>query len=117
MFREAATWAARRGSFSAQDVEEAHLRAFKSLDAPLAPSQRGSAFFASRPSRETRQEFRERLLDVKREDLREVSERYLLEGNNGRRSVAVVGGTPPKNNGDWTVMSGSDGKVIPLSAD
>lgn len=41
----AAEWATKDGVMSQQDLEEAKLRAFKSMDSPVAPSGRGSTLF------------------------------------------------------------------------
>lgn len=87
-FACAAEWASAKGNITAVEVDEAHLRAFKSLDAPMDPSSRGSALFLSRLGDSARQLFRDRLLSCTAERMRAVAERYLLSGS---PALAIVG--------------------------
>jgi hypothetical protein len=50
---------------SERDLAEAKLRAFKSLDAPVAPSGKGFSLFWSRLDDDVRQAFRTRVLAVR----------------------------------------------------
>ena len=50
---------------SERDLAEAKLRAFKSLDAPVAPSGKGFSLFWSRLDDDVRQTFRTRVLAVR----------------------------------------------------
>ena len=91
-FKAAAEWAASKGSISTEEVEEAHLRAFKSLDAPVAPSGRGAALFTGGLQDDARQLFRDRLLGTTAAKMREAAERYLIAGAARPTAVAIVGG-------------------------
>jgi Zn-dependent M16 (insulinase) family peptidase len=106
-FVSAAEWAASKGNITAAELEEAHLRAFKSLDAPLAPSSRGSALFSSRLTDDARQVFRDRLLSCTAEKMRDVAERYLLSASI-RPALAIVGAPSAASAlqaaGGWTVL-------------
>ena len=82
-FERAVEWAG--SSLTAQDVEEAQLQCFKSLDSPTAPRNRGArAFGYLSLTDEMRQAFREQLLDANANDVMEVAHKYL-----GRESRSV----------------------------
>jgi hypothetical protein len=110
VFEDAVAWAATPGSISTKDMNEAGLRAFKSLDAPLAPQSRGTALFSNRLDDASRQRFRDALLAQTPETLRAAAEAHLV----GKpMSIAIVGNAaavPVEHGVDgWTVL-GSDGK-------
>ena len=87
-FKNAAEWAATTGNLTAEILEEAHLRAFKAIDAPLAPSSRGASLFTGGMDDASRQTFRDRLLDCTVEQMRVCAEKYLV---NQTPAVACVG--------------------------
>jgi Zn-dependent M16 (insulinase) family peptidase len=87
-FKNAAEWAATAGNLTAEILEEAHLRAFKAIDAPLAPSSRGASLFTGGMDDASRQVFRDRLLDCTVEQMRVCAEKYLV---NQTPAVACVG--------------------------
>ena len=110
VFEDAVAWAATPGSISTKDMNEAGLRAFKSLDAPLAPQSRGTALFSNRLDDASRQRFRDALLAQTPETLRAAAEAHLV----GKpMSIAIVGNAaavPVEHGVDgWTAL-GSDGK-------
>ncbi|CAE8614078.1 unnamed protein product [Polarella glacialis] len=110
-FEKAVEWAATPGSLSARDVEEAHLRTFKSLDAPRAPSSRGASHFTAGLDDASRQLFRDRLLACTVDTLRDVAERHLLVAAGAPCGVAIVGNAAnvPVTSGDEWVVLGPDG--------
>jgi len=112
-FEEAIKWAASEGSLSLRDVEEAHLRAFKNLDAPRAPSARGAGLFAAGLDDASRQLFRDRLLACTVETLREVAERHLLGNTNSAAAIVGNAAAVPVTNGlgGWQVL-GPDGRPL-----
>merc|ERR1712216_100483 len=65
------------GNLTAEILEEAHLKAFKAIDAPLAPSSRGASLFAGGMDDASRQTFRDRLLDCTVEQMRACAEKSL----------------------------------------
>jgi len=109
-FQHAMEWAATEGNIRPSDVEEAHLRAFKVLDAPIPPSARGARVYASGIDDETRQVFRERLLACTIPTLHRVAEAHLMYRT---PSVAIVGNAAaiPVTHGidGWSVIH-SDAK-------
>jgi Zn-dependent M16 (insulinase) family peptidase len=87
-FADAAKWASVKGNLTKEILEEAHLKAFKAIDAPLAPSGRGSSLFTSGMDDTSRQLFRDRLLDCTVERMRQCAETYLV---NQVPALAIVG--------------------------
>eukprot|EP00239_Pterosperma_sp_CCMP1384_P004603 CAMPEP_0197849842 /NCGR_PEP_ID=MMETSP1438-20131217/13379_1 /TAXON_ID=1461541 /ORGANISM="Pterosperma sp., Strain CCMP1384" /LENGTH=1115 /DNA_ID=CAMNT_0043462703 /DNA_START=99 /DNA_END=3446 /DNA_ORIENTATION=+ len=103
VYRNAAEWAASEGSFSERDLSESLLRVFSSIDSPVAPSDRGLALFMSGRTDEVRQQYREKVLGVQLSDVKDVAEKYLVEGKDNA-SVAIVG-----NEEKVPVTHGEDG--------
>ena len=89
IIRDAGRWA-RDKDWTDQDLEEAKLSTFQSVDAPQSVSDEGITKFLSGVDQTMEQKKREQLLDVKREDLRDVAQRYLVEGMKDVR-IAVLG--------------------------
>jgi len=76
-FNNAAHWAA-EGNLTDQDIEEAKLSIFQSIDAPSSPGNRGNGLFVSNLTNEQRQVRREQLLDVTKSDCQAAAETYLV---------------------------------------
>ena len=89
IMREAGLWA-RDKEWTHQNLEEAKLSVFQSVDAPESVSQEGMTRFLSGVDEAMEQTKREQLLDVKKEDIREVAQRFLVEGMKDAR-IAVLG--------------------------
>lgn len=89
IMRDAGRWA-RDKEWTNQDLEEAKLSVFQGVDAPESVSQEGMTRFLSGIDEPMEQNKREQLLDVKKEDIREVAQRYLVEGMKNAR-IAVLG--------------------------
>nr|XP_023660537.1 presequence protease, mitochondrial-like [Paramormyrops kingsleyae] len=89
VFRGGVDWA-KAGHFTQQDIDEAKLSVFSSVDAPVAPSDKGMTRFLSGVSDGLKQAHRERLFAVSRKDLTDVTSRYLSQGQ-GTRSIAILG--------------------------
>ena len=89
IMREAGRWA-RDKEWTHQNLEEAKLSVFQGVDAPESVSQEGMTRFLSGVDEGMEQIKREQLLDVKKEDIREVAQRYLVQGMKDAR-VAVLG--------------------------
>ena len=62
-----------------RDLEEAKLSVFQSVDAPQSVSQEGMSRFLSGVSDEMLQERRERLLDVTKDQVRDVAQKYIVD--------------------------------------
>ena len=89
IMRDAGRWA-RDKDWTHQNLEEAKLSVFQGVDAPESVSQEGMARFLSGIDEAMEQTKRQQLLDVKKEDIREVAQRYLVEGMKDAR-IAVLG--------------------------
>ncbi len=89
IMRDAGRWA-RDKVWTQQNLEEAKLSVFQGIDAPESVSQEGMTRFLSGVDEAKEQIKREQLLDVKKEDIREVAQRFLVEGMKDAR-IAVLG--------------------------
>ncbi|KAF2150134.1 hypothetical protein K461DRAFT_281394 [Myriangium duriaei CBS 260.36] len=85
----AGKWAAER-RWTETDLQEAKLSIFQSVDAPKAVSEEGMVEFVTGVTPEMEQQRRERLLDVTAEQVRDVAERFLVDGA-AKARVAVLG--------------------------
>lgn len=104
IMKNAGQWAVEK-QWSDRDLEEAKLSVFQSVDAPQAVSEEGMTRFLSGVSDEMLQERRERLLDVSKEQVREVAQKYVvnaLEEGNGR--MVFLGEKKPWVDGTWETM-------------
>lgn len=86
--------------WSDRDLEEAKLTIFQSIDAPVSVKAEGQALFKEGVTDEMRKTRREQLLDVDVGDIKDVAEKYLI---NGQPSVALVGDSQGDGN-DWNVV-------------
>ena len=105
IIRDAGRWA-RDKEWTDQNIEEAKLSVFQGVDAPESVSQEGMTRFLSGVDEGMEQTKREQLLDVKKEDIREVAQRYLVEGMKDAR-VTVLGEQKDwiKEEAGWTIKS------------
>ena len=94
VMREAGAWARDR-EWTEQHLEEAKLSVFQGVDAPESVSQEGMARFLSGVDEAMEQRKREQLLDVGRNQVRDVAQKYLVDGAKNS-SLAVLG-----ENGAW----------------
>ncbi|GAM82428.1 hypothetical protein ANO11243_004070 [Dothideomycetidae sp. 11243] len=82
-------WATER-QWTETDMQEAKLSIFQAVDAPKAVSEEGMVEFVTGVNPEMEQLRRERLLDVTPDQVRDVAERFLLNGSKASR-LAVLG--------------------------
>jgi len=83
-----------------QDVHEARLRVFSSIDSPVPPSRKGLRYFHGRVSDEMAAARRARLLAVTPSDIMDVADRY-LSPEREPASTATLGPAQPSE-GDST---------------
>ncbi|RLV95036.1 Mitochondrial presequence protease [Spathaspora sp. JA1] len=84
------------------DLQQAKLRIFQSVDAPINLSSQGSTAFFDGITDELRQQRRENFLSVNSNDLVEVTQKYLLD--NQVNSITVIGNNDVlKVGNDWNV--------------
>jgi Zn-dependent M16 (insulinase) family peptidase len=101
IIRNAGQWAVEK-EWTDRDLEEAKLSVFQSVDAPQAVSDEGMTRFLSGVSDEMMQERRERMLDVTKDQVREVAQKYVveaLEKDEGR--LVFLGEKKPWVDGTW----------------
>eukprot|EP00743_Colponemidia_sp_Colp-15_P009119 GILK01009947.1.p1 GENE.GILK01009947.1~~GILK01009947.1.p1 ORF type:complete len:1054 (+),score=218.44 GILK01009947.1:44-3205(+) len=89
VFAQASEWAA-NGQFHDQDIDEALLYIFGDLDSPTPPSSKGMSRFLRDLTTEQRQEFRDKLFNVKRPALCEVAHKYLVSPQQAGRASSVI---------------------------
>ncbi|KAL4843528.1 hypothetical protein H8958_015287, partial [Nasalis larvatus] len=90
-----AVYWAKSGKFTQQDIDEAKLSVFSTVDAPVAPSDKGMDHFLYGLSDEMKQAHREQLFTVSHEKLLAVSDRYLSTGKN-THGLAILRPENPK---------------------
>lgn len=95
----AGQWAVER-QWTDRDIEEAKLSVFQNLDAPKSVSQEGMSRFLSGITDEMMQERRERLLDVDAASVREVAQKYVVEGME-KASTVFLGEKKSWVDGQW----------------
>ncbi|XP_053386243.1 presequence protease, mitochondrial-like [Mercenaria mercenaria] len=106
VFDRSIQWAA-NGDFTDTDVEEAKITVFQQTDKPVPPGQIGSTLFLNNISDGMRQEARNQLFSVTKENVIEAAQRYLLPDNRPS-SLSFLG---PENadvagNKEWKVIKG-----------
>lgn len=105
IMQNAGKWA-REKEWSAQDLEEAKLSVFQSLDAPVSINSEGLDKFMFGITDEMVQTRRERLLDVTNDQVHEVAQKYLvepLEKNEGR--LVFLGENKEWIDNTWVVQN------------
>ena len=103
--QDAGRWARDR-EWTDQNLEEAKLSIFQGVDAPESVSQEGMTRFLSGVDEAMEQTKREQLLDVRKEDIREAAQQYLVEGMENAR-ITVLGEKKDwvKEEAGWTIKS------------
>jgi presequence protease len=103
IMRNAGQWAVEK-QWSDRDLEEAKLSVFQSIDAPQSVSKEGMSRFLSGVTDEMVQERRERLLDVTKEHVREVAQKYIVEAlSKGEGSMVFLGEKKSWMDGTWDI--------------
>ncbi|KAH0627570.1 hypothetical protein JD844_003451 [Phrynosoma platyrhinos] len=92
-FEKAAEWA-KMGKFTQQDIDEAKLAVFAAVDAPVAPSDKGMNNFLHGISDEMKQQHREHLFIVSKDNLIDAANKYLTAGKS-TRGLAILGPENP----------------------
>ncbi|EGW31736.1 mitochondrial presequence protease [Spathaspora passalidarum NRRL Y-27907] len=84
------------------DLQQAKLRIFQSVDAPINVSSQGSSVFFDGISDELRQERRENFLSVNSNDLVDAAQKYLVDSD--INSITIIGDNDALKVGDdWKV--------------
>lgn len=77
IFDRSTEWIADGSEYNDKDIEESKLGVFQAVDKPIEPGKRGLGFFTNGESDDIRQQYRERLLEVTKDDVKAVAKRYL----------------------------------------
>ena len=86
---DAGHWARDR-NWTDQELEEAKLSVFQGVDAPESVSEEGMTRFLSGIDQDMEQVKREQLLDVSKDDVRDVAQKYIVD-NMSNASLAILG--------------------------
>lgn len=82
----------RMGKFNEQDLQEALLSIFASIDAPTTPANKGRVAFLRGITQAMRQKRREQYLSVSLSELRQIAERYFQPiGEESRSPTVIIG--------------------------
>jgi Zn-dependent M16 (insulinase) family peptidase len=101
IMRSAGQWAVEK-EWTDRDLEEAKLSVFQNVDAPEAVSSEGMSRFLSGVTDEMVQERRERFLDVTKEQVREVAQKYIVDPlSQGEGRTVFLGEKKPWVDGTW----------------
>ncbi|KAJ8924111.1 hypothetical protein NQ315_006893 [Exocentrus adspersus] len=94
-----------------QDVFEAKLGVFQSVDSPIPPSSKGCDEFLKRLTPDIKQRYRADLMTVDKDGIEEVADKYLSEKNVSNTGKVVIGPKSEKmdvskrENEMWTSMT------------
>jgi Zn-dependent M16 (insulinase) family peptidase len=104
IMRNAGKWAVDK-EWSDRDLEEAKISVFQAVDAPKAVNQEGMGKFLSGITEEMKQKKREQLLDVSKDQVKEVAHKYLVDAiEKGQERVAFLGERQSWVDDSWTVQ-------------
>ncbi|EHY51875.1 Presequence protease, mitochondrial [Exophiala dermatitidis] len=90
VFERAGTYA-RDKDWSSRELEESKLSIFQGIDAPRSVNTEASKEFLYGITEDMDQEMRERLLDVTKEQVQQVAQKYLVDLPTELKSVCVLG--------------------------
>lgn len=103
IMRAAGRWAVDK-QWSDRDLEDAKLSVFKSRDAPTSVNKEGMTRFLYGIDADMQQTRREQLLDVTKEQVRNVAQRYVVAALEKKSEKAVfLGEKAAWVNGEWQV--------------
>lgn len=102
---DAGRWAL-DNEWSDRDLEEAKLSVFQGIDAPESVNEEGMTRFLSGVDEKMEQTKREELLDVRKDDIRRVTQRYLMdEIRNAHITVLGEKKEWPKAGDGWDIKN------------
>ncbi len=82
---------AREKDWSSRELEESKLSIFQGIDAPRSVSSEASKEFMYGITEHMDQEMRERLLNVTKDDVQKVAQKYLVDLSSELKSVCILG--------------------------
>ncbi|KAI1390856.1 Metalloenzyme, LuxS/M16 peptidase-like protein [Hypoxylon trugodes] len=103
IMRNAGRWAVDK-KWSDQDLEEAKISVFQGVDAPKSVNSEGMLRFMSGVTHEMQQRRREQLLDVSKDQVREVAQKYIVDAlAKEEERIAFLGKKQEWVDGSWKV--------------
>lgn len=103
IMRSAGRWAVDK-KWSDRDLEDAKISVFQSVDAPTSVNEEGMGRFLYGVDEEMKQRKREQLLDVTKDQVREVAQKYVVEALDRQAERAVfLGEKQAWVDGEWKV--------------
>ncbi|KXJ93332.1 peptidase M16C associated [Microdochium bolleyi] len=104
IMRNAGRWAVDK-KWSDSDLEEAKISVFQSVDAPKSVNTEGMDRFLSGITDEMKQKRREEMLDVSKDDVREVAQKYIVDAlaKGGEERVVFLGAKQDWVDQSWAV--------------
>ncbi|KAI8181198.1 Mitochondrial presequence protease [Colletotrichum sp. SAR 10_75] len=103
IMRNAGQWA-RDKEWTDRDLEEAKISVFQGVDAPQSVNSEGMGRFLSGITEEMKQKRREQLLDVSKDQVRDVAQQYIVEAlKKEEERVAFLGEKRPWVDGTWSI--------------
>jgi len=104
-FNESVQWSL-NDKITDKNIESAQLSIFSDFDSPESPSNRGVAEWMRGITNEMKQERRDRLLNIKKNDLEQVSQKYLNSNNASYTTVlGPVNTEIQSDNSNWKYES------------
>ncbi|KAK1655236.1 peptidase M16C associated [Colletotrichum phormii] len=103
IMRNAGQWATDK-AWADRDLEEAKISVFQGVDAPQSVNSEGMGRFLSGITEEMKQTRREQLLDVSKDQVREVAQKYIVDAlAKEEERVAFLGEKRPWVDGAWKI--------------
>jgi len=112
-FKRGIDWAS-ANKFSDQDIKETKLKVFSSVDRVESPLEKGLRYFITGISDEMRNNYRQKLLNVGRDDIVRVAREYLEKPISEKKSSQVIFGSQNANlkeleNQGWSIETPVEG--------
>lgn len=103
IMRNAGQWAVDK-KWSDRDLEDAKISVFQGVDAPRAVNEEGMSNFVYGITEEMKQKRREQLLDVSKDQVREVAQKYIVDGlSKDVERLVFLGEKRDFVDGSWTI--------------
>lgn len=101
-FSNTVNWIKDGKGYNDTDIEEAKISILGGLDSPIVPSKKGTAFFSQGITDEMRQKLRDGVFSTSKDDLINISEKYI--GDSSKSYITVVG-NQDKCPSDWNTFT------------
>lgn len=114
IFMDSGQWSMKH-NWTVEELDEAKLSVFQSLDAPISIDQEGLSYFMNSINDEMRQLHRERLLKVNISDLYRITEKYICKPISQQHLSATILGEKKswiEQEKQWEVFDWNDNKSI-----